>query len=108
MNIDILKQAILDKRCLTARYEGSERHFAPHALGLTSKGTPATFVFQYGGGTTTALPRGGEWRCFHLDQLSGVRENRDHWRTPRNYSLSRQICLAEIVLAVPEKTTTSW
>jgi hypothetical protein len=107
MIIDTLRRAILDKRCLTARYEGSERRFALHALGTTSKGTPAVFVFQYAGATTTSLSRFGEWRCFHLDQLSDVQENADRWRTSHNYSLSRQTCLAEIVLAVPERRSTS-
>jgi hypothetical protein len=96
-----IRNAILKKKCLTGVYEGAVRRFAPHALGTTSDGTPSVFAFQYAGASSTSLPRGGEWRCFHLDALSHVLENDDRWRTRSNYSLSRQSCLARIDLAVP-------
>ena len=107
MMLDVVKQAILDRRCLTARHKGTERRFAPHALGLTSRGVPAVLAFQYAGTTTTSLPRGGDWRCFHLDELSEVHANDDRWRSWSNYDLTRQACLAEIVVAVPDRTTSS-
>jgi hypothetical protein len=97
----ILSDAIRKKKCLTGVYEGAVRRFAPHALGATSDGTPGVFVFQYAGASSTSLPRGGEWRCFHIDALSHVVENEDRWRTRSNYNLSRQSCLARIDLAVP-------
>ena len=103
MNLEILHEAIRNRRCLTARYRGNRRHFAPYALGYTSHQVPAAFVFQYGGATTSRLPPRGEWRCFHLRDLSDLRLNGDRWRTPSNYSLPRQTCLAEILLHVPEK-----
>jgi hypothetical protein len=102
MILDLLEQAIRDKHCLTAHHKGAERRFAPHALGFTSKGIPAAFVFQYGGETTSTLPFRGEWRCLHIEDLSHVHENGDPWRTPSNYSLPRQTCLEQIALAVPE------
>jgi len=102
MILDILEQAIREKRCLTALHKGTRRRFAPHAVGFTSMRTPAAFVFQYGGETTSTLPFKGEWRCLHIEDLSHVAENGDPWRTPSNYSLSRQTCLEQIALAVPE------
>jgi len=42
---DVLSAAIRDKQCLTGLYDNVVRHFAPHALGTTSDGTPAMFVF---------------------------------------------------------------
>jgi hypothetical protein len=102
MILDILEQAIRDKRCLTALHKGTRRRFAPHAVGFTSRNIPAAFVFQYGGETTSALPYKGEWRCLHIEDLSHVTENGDRWRTPSNYNLSRQTCLERIALAVPE------
>ena len=103
MNLEILHEAIRNRQCLTARYKGSRRHFAAHALGYTSEHVPAAFVFQYGGASSSRLPARGEWRCFHLRDLSDLRPNGDRWRTPSNYSLPRQTCLAEVVLNVPEK-----
>ena len=99
---DVLSAAIRDKQCLTGLYDGVVRHFAPHALGTKSDGTPAVFVFQYGGETTTGLPSGGDWRCFDLDRLSHLRCNEHRWRSRSNYSLKRQSCLAiiEVGLAI--------
>jgi hypothetical protein len=102
MILDILELAIREKRCLTAIHKGTRRHFAPHAVGFTSKNIPAAFVFQYRGETTSSLPFKGEWRCLHIEDLSHVTENGDRWRTPPNYSLKRQTCLEQIALAVPE------
>lgn len=102
MILDVLEQAIRGKRCLTAVHKGIRRRFAPHALGFTSMGVPAAFVFQYGGDTTTALPFKGEWRCLHIEDLSHASENGDPWRSPSNYSLSRQTCLEQVALAVSE------
>jgi hypothetical protein len=100
----VLENAIRNRRCLIGVYEGTVRRFAPHALGATSKGWPAVFAFQYGGASGSELPRGGQWRCFHLDALSHVTENDDPWRTRGNYSLSHQSCLARIDVAVPPST----
>jgi hypothetical protein len=102
MILDLIAQAIREQRCLTGLHKGTERRFAPHAIGFTSKGVPAAFVFQYAGETSSSLPFRGEWRCLHLDDLSHVHENRDRWRSSPNYSLPRQTCLAQIALSVPE------
>jgi hypothetical protein len=102
MILDILEQAIREKRCLTALHNGARRRFAPHAIGFTSKNIPAAFVFQYGGETTSSLPFKGEWRCLHIEDLSHVAKNDDPWRTPSNYRLSRQTCLERIARAVPD------
>ena len=103
MILDLFERAIRDKRCLTAVHKGTRRRFAPHAVGFTSKGIGAAFVFQYGGDTTSSLPFRGEWRCLHFEDLSHVSENGDPWRSPSNYSLARQTCLRQIGPAVPEK-----
>jgi hypothetical protein len=97
----VLRDAIQKRRCLSARYGGSLRHFAPHALGVGIDGTSHVFVFQYAGESSGGLPRGGDWRCFRVDGLSAVRANGERWRTRSNYSLQRQSCLARIDLAVP-------
>jgi hypothetical protein len=41
MMLEIFKQALLDKRCLTGRHKATERHFAPHAIGFTPDGRPS-------------------------------------------------------------------
>ena len=98
---DVLSTAIRDKQCLTGLYAGAVRHFAPHALGTTTDGAPAVFVFQYAGETKRGLPIDGEWRCFQLDRLSHLQVNEHRWRSRSNYSLKRQTCLAEIKVGLP-------
>jgi hypothetical protein len=98
---DTLREAIQKRRCLSGLYKGSLRHFAPHALGASSDDTRSVFVFQYAGESSGGLPRGGDWRCFRVDDLSALRANGERWRTRSNYSLSRQSCLVRIDLAVP-------
>jgi hypothetical protein len=96
-----LRDAIQKRRCLSGLYKGSLRHFAPHALGTGIDDMPHVFVFQYAGESSGGLPRGGDWRCFRVDNLSAVHTNGERWRTRSNYSLQRQSCLARIDLAVP-------
>jgi hypothetical protein len=103
MILDILAQAIREKRCLTGIHKGRKRKFVPHALGFTSRKIPAAFVFQYAGETSSLLPFRGEWRCLHIEDLSHVYENGDPWRSPFNYNLRRQTCLQQVALAVPER-----
>lgn len=100
MILDLFENAIGARHCLTVVHMGTTRRVAPHAVGFTSDGVPAAFVFQYAGETTTALPFKGEWRCLHFADLGPVSENNDRWRSPSNYSLERQTCLAQIALTV--------
>jgi hypothetical protein len=96
-----LRDAIGKQRCLSGRYAGLLRHFAPHALGASLDDIRHVLVFQYAGESSGSLPSGGDWRCFRVDGLSAVRANGERWRTRSNYSLQRQHCLARIDLAVP-------
>lgn len=102
MILEVFENAIRKKRCVTVVHSGTTRRIAPHAVGFTETGVPAAFVFQYAGETTSTLPFKGEWRCLHFEHLSHASRNDDRWRTPSNYSLSRQTCLKQIALAVPD------
>ncbi|MCW5736278.1 MAG: hypothetical protein KIS73_19275 [Enhydrobacter sp.] len=102
MILDVIEKAIRERRCVTVVHDGTTRRVAPHAVGFTRDDVPAVFVFQYAGQTTSTLPFEGEWRCLHFAHLSHASENGDRWRSPSNYSLSRQTCLKQIVLAVAE------
>ena len=55
------------------------------------------------GDTTSALPlQGASGAACTSSYLSHASENGYDWRSPSNYSLSRQTCLKQIALAVPE------
>jgi hypothetical protein len=95
-----LAEAISSKQQVTARYHDEERIFSPHALG--TKGAAAhVLVYQYGGGSRSGLPPGGEWRCLDLEELSDIRLEPGAWRTADNV-FNPQSCLDEIdVVADP-------
>ena len=75
----LIRQAVMDRRCLTAIYRGRVRHFSPHTLGHDEDGNALVLGYQYGGESTAPLP---EWRSFHISRLSGVTRNDDPWPTP--------------------------
>src|SRR5690348_5280902 len=81
MSYAVIRQAILDRCCLSATYQGTVRHFAPHAIGQSNTGETNVMAFQYAGSSSKGLPQGGQWRCFRVADLSGVRRNEDGWHT---------------------------
>ena len=94
----LLKTAIEQRRCLSARYRGYFRLLCPHVLGRNSMGAPQVLAYQYGGESASGLgPRGSpdNWRCIAIEKLTGVALVDDPWITPPNYSQS-QSCVVEI------------
>ena len=79
----VIRQAVIDKCCLTATYQGRLRHFSPHAIGRGDEGKRNVMAFQYAGGSSRPLP---EWRCFRVAGLTGVTRNNDPWRTASDHS----------------------
>ena len=103
----ILAEAIRAKRQVIARYGGEERVFSPHALG-TKRGAYHVLVYQYGGGSRTGLPPGGEWRCLDLAGLSDLRPEPGAWHTAPNV-FNPQSCLDEVEVVadpLPPRATT--
>lgn len=83
---DALKAAIIAKKCVTFRQGGHTRHASPHAIGRDNSGDVNVMTFQYGGGSTSKLPSGGQWRCFRVSEISDVKENGDSWHTASDHS----------------------
>ena len=79
----LIRQAVIDKCCLTATYRGRPRHFSPHAIGRSDEGHANVMAYQYGGSSSGKLP---EWRCFHIVELHRVVRNSDPWHTASDHS----------------------
>ncbi len=94
----LLEQAMLDREQVVATYEGEVREFCPHALG-TKSGRRHVLAYQFGGGSRTALPEGGEWRCFEVDELSSARTRTGRWYSSANV-FNPQSCLDEVDVVV--------
>jgi hypothetical protein len=77
----LVRQAILDRRCASALYEDYIRVFCPRAIGKDKDGAAVVEAFQYGGGHPDGLSSGGTWCCFHVNGLDWISVNGDAWRT---------------------------
>jgi hypothetical protein len=83
MSYDLLSQAIKTKQCVSAVYKGAIRHFSRHCMGYGKRGEMNVLGFQYGGDSTGTLP---SWRCFRVEDLSGITLNSDAWATEGDHS----------------------
>jgi len=80
VSYQLIRLAILDRRCASALYEDYIRVFCPRTIGKDISGAAVVDAFQYGGGHPDGLPSGGEWRCFDVDGLDWISVNGDAWR----------------------------
>lgn len=99
---NLIRQAIVAKRCIQATYDGYNRLLSPHTLGYAKTGGEQTLCYQYGGGSKSGLMPDGHpknWRCVPLEGLTNVSLVDGPWHTAPNHSRS-QTCVAEIDVEV--------
>ena len=77
----IIRQAIVDRRCVNALYEDYVRVFCPRTIGKDKAGTEIVVAFQYGGGCPGGLPLSGKWCSFRVCDIDWISANDDEWRT---------------------------
>jgi hypothetical protein len=90
-NYTLFRRAILDRKLIVCRYQGKRREVAPHTLGFKNR-IEKVLVFQFGGETNSALPPGGQWRCFALNEVDDARTMDGPWRTGEAHSIT-QVCI---------------
>lgn len=98
---DLIKRAIVERKQVTAVYDGLYRELCPHLLG-TKQGRPQCLFYQFGGESRSGpIVDGapGNWRCLPLDGLSNVRLRDGAWHTASNYSVPAT-CLDIVDVAV--------
>ncbi|UXI66491.1 hypothetical protein [Tahibacter amnicola] len=96
----LLRQAIRERRPVTAMYDGLQRRMCPHVLGRTADGHWHVLVYQFDG-RTRGRPLGsegspGNWRCIQVAGLSALRLVDGAWRSAANYAWQRQHCVLEV------------
>lgn len=77
---ELIRQATLARNQVLATYRGHRRELCPHVLG-TKEGRRQALFFQFGGGSSSGLPAGGEWRCIPVDGLEHVVVRDGPWHT---------------------------
>ena len=77
-NYALFEQAMRMRKQVVCRYDGYPRELCPIILGH-SQGQEKVLTFQFGGGSKSGLPPGGEWRCLFLSKVSGAELRDGPW-----------------------------
>ena len=96
----LIKQALLERRLVSAVYKGYRREMCPHVLGWKANREHALF-FQIAGESSQGLPRAGGWRCLDLAELSDVEAYRGDFVTGPGYYDNPQRCVEKIEAQIP-------
>jgi uncharacterized protein len=97
---ELIKQALLERKLVSAAYKGHRREMCPHVLGWKGDREHALF-FQVGGESSKPLPPEGAWRCVDLDELLEVEVHDGEFRTGSNYYDNPQRCVEKIEAQIP-------
>jgi hypothetical protein len=87
-NHEIIADAIINKKQVTAFYNGHLREMCPHVLG-TKNGRTQCLFYQFGGGSSsgTITPNSQQnWRCIPVDTLEISEVKTGIWHTGSNHS----------------------
>lgn len=99
---NLIRQAIQQKQCIEADYDGYHRQMAPHTLGLSKSGAEQALFYQFGGQSSSGLMPDGHpknWRCIPLSGLSNVSIINAGWHSASNHSRP-QTCVARVDVEV--------
>ena len=91
---ELIRAATLAGQQVVATYKGHRRELCPHVLG-TKEGRQQALFFQFGGGSSSSLPPGGEWRCIPIDGLEDVVLREGPWHTGSGHRYP-ETCVDEI------------
>jgi hypothetical protein len=100
----LVRQAIIERKAISATYNGAHREMCPHVLG-TKLGKPQGLFYQYGGASNSRpiQPDGSpnNWRCIEIGKLSSVTLIDTVWHTAPNHSRpSTCVGIGEVDVAV--------
>ena len=91
------------RKQITCMYGGCYREACPHILGYKKLGQEAVFAFQFGGDSTSRLPRQGDWRCFDLAGVTEVQLRDGRWHSGTRHTKT-QTCIqfVDVDVNVPD------
>ena len=97
---DVLKSAILQRRCVSLVAQRWKRDVCPHALGRKGEHL-VLLAFQYGVGSTSGLSKRGGWRTFFIDEIVCAKIVDGDWRTLNDYLAKLETTLDHVECRVP-------
>jgi len=77
-NYTLFERAMRLRRPMFCMYGGHPRELCPVIFGH-SQGREKALTYQFGGGSSSGLPRGGEWRCLWLSKVSRLELRDGPW-----------------------------
>ncbi len=89
---EIFRRAILERKQVLCRYKGLRREVCPHVIGWKD-GCEKVLAFQFGGESSQALPKDGEWRCIFVEEVTEAYLREGRWHTRRHHR-NAQTCVA--------------
>jgi len=95
---NLFAEAMTDRKQILCTYEGYPRELCPIILGH-SNGQEVALTYQFGGGSRSGLPPGGEWKCLRLSRVSDARLRDGTWYAGSSHT-KRQSCVQVIDLDV--------
>jgi len=84
---ETIKQAVQNRRVISATYDGYYREFCPHVVG-TKNGVQMVLCLQSGGQSSKGLDAdpAKNWRCVLVSKLADVTLVLGEWTTAPNHS----------------------
>ncbi|MCW5697763.1 MAG: hypothetical protein KIS96_13650 [Bauldia sp.] len=79
-------------------YRGHRREVCPVVIGH-SAGKEKVLTFQFGGGSSSGLPAGGEWRCLNLSEVGEIALRDGPWIEGGSHRRT-QACVDDVDLDV--------
>jgi hypothetical protein len=92
---EILREAIMSKRCVRLITAGKQRRVCPHALGFKD-GSPRLLAFQYEGTSISGLAPGGQWRAFFVHDIEAASLIDGSWHSGPSFIAKAEACLDRI------------
>jgi hypothetical protein len=75
---NVLLGALGSRTSCFAVYDGFDRYFCPHIIGL-KRGEEQTLVWQYAGESSRPLPPQGQWKCFTISKITQLTTTNEPW-----------------------------
>ena len=95
---DLLEESMHRRKTVFCMYGGYPRELCPVILGY-SQGEEKALTFQFGGQSSSGLPRAGEWRSLWLSKVSEARLHDGPWRAGSSHT-QPQGCVETVDLDV--------
>ena len=98
----LFAEALAGRKQVVCTYDGYSRELCPIILGH-SQGLEKALTFQFGGGSKSGLPPGGEWRCLFLARVRAATLRDGPWHAGSSHS-QPQGCVEEVDLDANPKS----